>query len=632
MGLPAVRRRASAALGCDVYYLEDTGQWLYDPGAQTFTDDARRERPLPRRRRSRASTRRSRDALGAPRPDGTLPRPRRGRRSRASAPATDLFLNLSGSCWLREPYRAARVKAYVDTDPGYSQAKIAAVDAGTADESTRFSVDLIRRHDVFFTLAEHVGRARLPHPDLRPHVASDAAADRARQLARARGARRRRSRPSCRGRSSRRRRRSAGASTAARTSSSSASSTCRRGRRRRLEVALSGAAPRERIAAAGWRLARRARGVGDDGRPTATTSLGVARRAARSRRTSTSRPRSGWFSTRSAAYLACGKPVVVQDTGFSAHVPTGPGPPRLHDRGGGGRRARRDPRRLRARLPRTRARVAEAHFARRARLRPAARRRGALSAWRASSSPATSSAIRSAATPGRRRTTSSGLRALGHDVWFYEDTGHYAPAYNPHDRRVRAESYDYGVARRRRRSSTASASATAGSSSTPRAGVEHGPGAGRAATLLREADLLVNVAGVNRIPPERRGGRPAVYVDIDPAYTQIRAAAGRRRPRAPCSTSTRSTSRSARTSARRARRSRRPATPGTRRARRSRSSWWADAGAARARVHDGRHVGRARPRRRLRGRDLPLAQADRVAALPRPARRAPARASRWRWT
>jgi len=35
--------------------------------------------------------------------------------------------------------------------------------------------------------------------------------------------------------------------------------------------------------------------------------------------------RSGWFSTRSAAYLACGKPIVVQETGFSAHVPPGPG-------------------------------------------------------------------------------------------------------------------------------------------------------------------------------------------------------------------------------------------------------------------------------------------------------------------
>src|SRR6267142_1816573 len=26
-------------LGCDVLYLEDTGQWVYDPGAQTFTAD-----------------------------------------------------------------------------------------------------------------------------------------------------------------------------------------------------------------------------------------------------------------------------------------------------------------------------------------------------------------------------------------------------------------------------------------------------------------------------------------------------------------------------------------------------------------------------------------------------------------
>src|SRR2546428_13384607 len=30
------------ALGCEVTYLEDTGQWLYDPAAQTFTDDVRR--------------------------------------------------------------------------------------------------------------------------------------------------------------------------------------------------------------------------------------------------------------------------------------------------------------------------------------------------------------------------------------------------------------------------------------------------------------------------------------------------------------------------------------------------------------------------------------------------------------
>jgi hypothetical protein len=34
---------------------------------------------------------------------------------------------------------------------------------------------------------------------------------------------------------------------------------------------------------------------------------------------------SGWFSERSACYLACGRPVLVQDTGFSHWLPTGRG-------------------------------------------------------------------------------------------------------------------------------------------------------------------------------------------------------------------------------------------------------------------------------------------------------------------
>ena len=37
------------------------------------------------------------------------------------------------------------------------------------------------------------------------------------------------------------------------------------------------------------------------------------------------RLRSGWFSDRSASYLACGRPVVTQETGFSNILPTGNG-------------------------------------------------------------------------------------------------------------------------------------------------------------------------------------------------------------------------------------------------------------------------------------------------------------------
>ena len=36
-------------------------------------------------------------------------------------------------------------------------------------------------------------------------------------------------------------------------------------------------------------------------------------------------PRTGWFSDRSACYLAAGKPVIMQDTGFGDVLPTGRG-------------------------------------------------------------------------------------------------------------------------------------------------------------------------------------------------------------------------------------------------------------------------------------------------------------------
>ena len=37
------------------------------------------------------------------------------------------------------------------------------------------------------------------------------------------------------------------------------------------------------------------------------------------------RPRTGWFSDRSACYLAAGRPVITQETGFSKVLPTGKG-------------------------------------------------------------------------------------------------------------------------------------------------------------------------------------------------------------------------------------------------------------------------------------------------------------------
>jgi hypothetical protein len=117
-----------------------------------------------------------------------------------------------------------------------------------------------------------------------------------------------------------------------------------------------------------------------------------------------------------------------------------------------------------------------------------------------------------------------GLKSLGYDVWFYEDTDHYNLAYDPCTQEF-GPSYGYGI--------------KAATTFLERigfgdrwcfidsvGGMNHGPGASVISELLREADLLINIAGVNRISTERRSGRRSIYVDLDPVYTQLRLVKG----------------------------------------------------------------------------------------------------------
>lgn len=90
-----------------------------------------------------------------------------------------------------------------------------------------------------------------------------------------------------------------------------------------LEIALGGPAPRKRIRSHGWRL-RSALEVSRDPwdyRRYLWNSKGEFSVAKEAYVTT----RSGWFSERSAAYLASGRPVVVQETGFGEWLPTGQG-------------------------------------------------------------------------------------------------------------------------------------------------------------------------------------------------------------------------------------------------------------------------------------------------------------------
>lgn len=91
-----------------------------------------------------------------------------------------------------------------------------------------------------------------------------------------------------------------------------------------VELAIAGRrVPRARLESAGWRL-RDAHSVTrtlDDWRTYIAGSRGEFS-VAKNVFVATN---SGFFSDRSAAYLASGRPVVMQDTGFSAHLPCGDG-------------------------------------------------------------------------------------------------------------------------------------------------------------------------------------------------------------------------------------------------------------------------------------------------------------------
>lgn len=117
-----------------------------------------------------------------------------------------------------------------------------------------------------------------------------------------------------------------------------------------------------------------------------------------------------------------------------------------------------------------------------------------------------------------------GLQRLGHDVWFYEDSAYYAPAFDP-QRQVLEPVYDYGVeAAAQFFARTGFAERWAFVDTVQRR--TYGLPAARVESLLGEADLLINLGGVNRIPAERRKGHASVYIDLDPAYTQLQLVNG----------------------------------------------------------------------------------------------------------
>jgi hypothetical protein len=311
-------------MGHEVLYIEDTGKWCYEPIAGTFVEDgSRNARYLARQLELLCPGLKDRwfyrDAMGQS-------YGRSWEYVRDFCKNADLFLHISASCWMREEYFEVRKVAFIDSDPMYTQASVPGYVNGTVEEEERSRVEMLRQHHVFFTFAENIGAADCQIPTeifhwiptrqpvvmecFEPHEV--AVSRRRRVLTTVASWEPAEGGPVVRG--VQYRGKSAEFERFMELPSRSPLP---------LELAMSGRAPRERLSAHGWRMVD-AYSVSSDPwvyRDYLARSLGewsVAKNAYVA-------SRSGWFSCRSACYLALGVPVVVQETGFSKILPSGKG-------------------------------------------------------------------------------------------------------------------------------------------------------------------------------------------------------------------------------------------------------------------------------------------------------------------
>jgi hypothetical protein len=292
-------------LGHRVWYLEDTGECNYDPVANTISREPDYALGFIRsclepfglgQRWCYVDYRgeyhgHSRDAW---------------RRVCASA---DLFLNLSGGCWFwRDEYAAIPHSAFIDSDPAFTQLALA--------QGVPWYVDFFARFDRLFTFGRNIGTPACPVPTAPfrwEHTWQPVCLDEW-PVAEAPP------RPCF---------------TTVMTWKIKSFAEISGNKDQEflgvldlpsrtdvpLELAVNG--PQEFLRGHGWRC-RDAFEV--------SHSLGAYRDYLRTSRGEFSvakhtyvRTNSGWFSDRTECYLASGRPAVVQDTGFSAHLPTGAG-------------------------------------------------------------------------------------------------------------------------------------------------------------------------------------------------------------------------------------------------------------------------------------------------------------------
>jgi hypothetical protein len=300
-------------LGHEVFYLEDTRRWPYDPINETVCDDAGPAIAYVRRLMERC-------AFGWAYRDvasGELHGSSERRLAQVLAEA-DMLVNVSGVMVLRDEHLPVPVRVYLETDPVLPQIEIA--------QGREFTIDFLSAHTHHFTYGENFGAPdcavpveRFDYRPTRPPVILDwwrtdspppypayTTIANWRQT-------------------------SKDVSWLGRKMSWSKDQQFLRFLELPehvpvpVELALSSvrAEDLERLRAAGWRV-RPAGPLSKDVdayRDYVRSSLGEFSVA----KEQNVALRSGWFSDRTACYLAAGRPAIVQDTGFGCALPTGRG-------------------------------------------------------------------------------------------------------------------------------------------------------------------------------------------------------------------------------------------------------------------------------------------------------------------
>jgi len=302
-------------LGYDAYYIEDSGRWVYDPQLNDISPDASGNisavAPL-----LAAHGFGEKWAFRGNYSDGRCYGMSESQILQLYREA-DAFLNVTGAQEIREEHLACPHRIYVESDPFVSQVKVAQGDPGT--------IAMLTAHHTHFSFGEHLGAPDCTVPierfrwlPTRQPVVLDLWDS-----------------PQSRG---------GDAYTTITTWHNKGKNIEYQGdmyywtkdrefekfldvpRRRNARFELAAGVDADvhsRLLDHGWRLANSVEVSRDIDRY--RSYIQNSRGEFTVARDQYVRPRTGWFSDRSACYLAAGRPVITQETGFSHHLPTGKG-------------------------------------------------------------------------------------------------------------------------------------------------------------------------------------------------------------------------------------------------------------------------------------------------------------------